>query len=100
MERAVALYPQRIATLLKLSEVQLILKQHNTALETIDRILRIDPQNPEAYFMFGMIFKEMGDTARAVNSFQEAVELDADLIDAWINLGPSGWNTCCWLCTQ
>lgn len=87
LERAVELFPERIPTLLKLSEFQLITKMYPESMKTIDRILKIDPQNAEAYFMFGMNFKESGDTARAINSFQSAVELDPDLIDAWITLG-------------
>ncbi|MCB0614808.1 MAG: tetratricopeptide repeat protein [Phaeodactylibacter sp.] len=87
MERAAELYPDRIPTLLKLSEFQLILKQYEESMKTIDRILKIDPQNAEAFFMFGMNFKERGDTVRAINSFQKAVEYDSDLVDGWINLG-------------
>ncbi len=87
MEKAAALYPDRISTLLKLSEFQLILRQYEASLKTIDRVLQIDPRNGEAYFMFGMNFKETGDTARAINSFQEAVEINPDNTDAWINLG-------------
>ncbi len=87
LESAARDFPERIPTLLKLSEFQLILKQHEASMRTLDRILQIDPQEPEAFFMFGMNFKETGDTARAINSFQEAVELDAGLIDGWINLG-------------
>ncbi|MCB0563161.1 MAG: tetratricopeptide repeat protein [Phaeodactylibacter sp.] len=87
MERAAELYPDRIPTLLKLSEFQLILKQYEESMKTIDRILKIDPQNAEAFFMFGMNFKELGDTVRAINSFQKAVEYDSDLVDGWIHLG-------------
>ena len=87
MERAATLYPERIPTLLKLSEVQLILKQYEESMRTIDRILKIDPREPEAFFMFGMNFKEMGDTSRAINAFQEVVEIDPDITDAWIVLG-------------
>lgn len=87
MERAAALYPKRIPTLLKLSEFYFILKQYDRSMETIDQVLRIDPQNAEAYFMFGMNFKEKEDINRAINSFQQAVEIDPKLIDAWINLG-------------
>ncbi len=87
MERAVKLYPERIPTLLKYSEFQLILKMNEPSLQTIDKILRLDPQNADAYFMMGLNFKEMGDTIRAINSFQKAVEFDPDLIDGWINLG-------------
>jgi tetratricopeptide (TPR) repeat protein len=87
MERAAELYPDRTLTLLKLSEVQFILKQHEESMRTIDRILQINPREPEAFFMFGMNFKEMGDTSRAINSFQEVVEIDPDITDAWILLG-------------
>lgn len=87
MKRAAELYPERIPTLLKLSEFQLILKRHEESMRTIDQILRLDPQNPDAYLMFGMNFKELGDTIRAINSFQKSVEFDSDMIDSWINLG-------------
>ncbi|GJM31211.1 MAG: hypothetical protein DHS20C18_02120 [Saprospiraceae bacterium] len=87
MERAAQLYPKRIPTLLKLSEFQLILKMNEASLKTIDKVLQIDPQNSEAFFMMGLNFKEMEDINRAINSFQKAVELDPDLVDGWINLG-------------
>lgn len=86
MQRAAALHPERIPTLLKLCEIQLILKMNQESMETIDKVLRIDPQNADAYFMFGLNFKELGDTARAVGSFQKAVEFEPHLTDAWINL--------------
>ncbi len=87
MERAAKLHPERIPTLLKLSEFQMILKQHQASMRTVDQILTLDPQNSEAYFMFGMNFKELGDTVRAINSFQSAVEYEPDHLDGWINLG-------------
>lgn len=87
MERAASLYPERIPTLLKLCEFQMILTKNTESLKTIDKILKIDPQNAEAYFMMGMNFKDLKDTSRAINAFQESVEFDSDLLDAWINLG-------------
>ncbi len=87
MEQAAERYPQRIPTLLKLSEFQHILKMHEESMRTIDRVLKIDPQNADAYFMFGMNFRETGDTIRAINSFQKAVELNSEIADGWINLG-------------
>lgn len=87
MEEAARRFPDRIPTLLKLSEFQLILNKNEESMKTIDRILKLDPQNSEAFFMFGMNFKETGDTNRAINSFQEAVSYNPDLVDAWINLG-------------
>lgn len=87
VERAAQLYPERIPTLLKLAEFQFILKQYDESVKTVDRILRLDAQNADAYFWFGMNFKERGDTVRAINSFQKAVEFEAGLVDGWINLG-------------
>lgn len=87
MERVAKLYPEHIPTLLKLSEFYHILKMHEESMRTIDQILQIDPQNAEAFFMFGLNFKELKDVNRAINSFQKAVDYDPDLIDAWINLG-------------
>lgn len=87
MNRVVMLFPKRIASLLKLSEYQLILKLYDNSMLTLNEIIRQDPQNAEAYFMLGMNFMETGDKGKAINSFQTAVEMDSDLIDGWIMLG-------------
>lgn len=87
MELAAERFPERTLTLLKLSEFQLILKQYEESMRTIDQVLRLNPQEPEAYFMFGLNFREMGDTARAINSFQQAVEINPEMTDAYLILG-------------
>jgi tetratricopeptide (TPR) repeat protein len=87
MERIVELYPERIPSLLKLSEFQLIVKQNQESIKTISRILQIDKQNADAFFMMGMNLKEMKETDRAIAAFKNAAAADADLIDAWVNLG-------------
>ncbi len=87
MERAAALAPTRLPTLLKLTEFYLITKQYGQALQTIDKILKQDPQNSEAYFLTGMVFKEQNDEARAINAFQKAVDLNAGNKDAFFELG-------------
>ena len=87
MQKAAKLYPARIPTLLKLAEFQYILKQYTPSLQTVDQVLRIDPQLGEAYFMMGRNYKEMEEEDRAIASFQKAVDNDPDLIDAWAMLG-------------
>ncbi len=87
MQKAAELFPQHIPTLQKLSTTQLMLKQYDESMKTIERIFSIDPQNADGFLTLGLNLKEMGDTARAINSFQKAVNYNADLIDAWINLG-------------
>ena len=60
MEATTQMFPERIASLLKLSEFQLILKRYSEAINTLNRIQQIDPQNADAYFMKGMVLKENG----------------------------------------
>lgn len=87
MEKVARLHPDRIPTWLSLAELQLILKQHENALFSLEHIRARDPQNAEMFFMFGTVFNDMGKTDQALNAYQTAVEQEPDLIDAWINLG-------------
>lgn len=87
METVVAKNPDRIPSLLKLSEFQMILKQHEASFKTVNQILTKSPRHPEGYYMLGMNFKAIGDTAKAINSFQTTVEEDSEHIDAYIQLG-------------
>ncbi len=80
-------FPDDITTLLKLSENHLILKNYEQSMLAANKVLNIDPQHPEGFFMLGMNFRDAGDTNRAINSFQEATEIEPDLYDAWIILG-------------
>jgi tetratricopeptide (TPR) repeat protein len=87
MELAAAKFPKRVPTLLKLAEFQMILKQSDESLLTVTRILELEPNNAEAFVMMGMNFEQKGEEARAINSYQIAVEKDPDLADIWIRLG-------------
>lgn len=87
MEKAGRLFNERIPTLLKLSETQMLLSQHENSVFTVNEILRLDPQNNDAYFMLGMNFRATGQLDKAINSFQTAVENDPEMVDAWIILG-------------
>ena len=87
IERCVELFPKRIPSLLKLSETQLILKQYENSLATTSRILTINPETAEAYFMMGMNLRSIPDIERAKVAFRKATEIDPELVDAWLILG-------------
>lgn len=87
LQRATEVYPDSLDTKLKLAEYQLILKQYDASVATIGEVLQKDAQNANALFYLGLNFQEQGDRDRAIGAFQSAVEIDPDLIDAWIILG-------------
>ncbi len=86
MKIVTGMHPRRIISHLKYAEIQYILKQYDNSITIINNILRMDPQNNEAYFMLGLNFMEMGQTDKAINSFQTAVELNPEMTDAWMLL--------------
>lgn len=87
LTRLVELHPENVEGLLRLAQMKHYLRKYDEELSLLDRVLRIDVNNSQAYFMKGMAFKESGDTAKAVSSMQTAVEQDPDYYNAWIQLG-------------
>jgi tetratricopeptide (TPR) repeat protein len=81
--------PENTDVLLELATDYFLLPspKYNLALERLKDLLKIDIQNSEAYFYRGMIFKEIGDTAAAIRSFQTAAETNPDYYEAYMQLG-------------
>lgn len=87
LEACVEKFPGDKLSRLKLAEFQLILKMYEASLATLDQLEIIDPQLADVFFMRGLNYKELEQTDEAIANFQKAVQLDASLVDAWINLG-------------
>lgn len=87
LEKALSLDPKNINALEKIAELYLYVQQYDKSISYLDQILKIDIQNPKAYFMKGMNFKEKGDSTRAIGSFQTAIEQKKDYYDAYQQLG-------------
>lgn len=87
MRKVLKLYPTRVHTLLKLAEMEYIVKRHDVSMYNLNLIIKDNPQNAEAFFMLGMNFRAVGQIDKAINSFQTAVEFDSELLDAWVILG-------------
>lgn len=58
-----------IFILLKLSEYYFIFIQYEEFMKAIDCVFKIDLQNVEVYFMFGMNFEEWQDMVCVINSY-------------------------------
>ncbi|MFH1321709.1 MAG: tetratricopeptide repeat protein, partial [Bacteroidota bacterium] len=87
LEKCILLEPKHVEALLKLAELHLITRQYKKTIEIVNTVLGIDKHNAKAYFILGTNFKETGDSARAISSFQTAVEKDPDHYHAYVELG-------------
>lgn len=61
--------------------------KYQIALDRLNTILKKDIQYSDAYFYKGLIYKETGDTAKAISNFQTAIETNPDHYDAYMQLG-------------
>lgn len=87
MQKTVGTFPDHIHSWLKLTEFQIVLKKYDEAMQSVQTILKKDPQNADAYIMMGTVLDETGDPKRAILAFKKATEIDPFLVDAWINTG-------------
>lgn len=86
-EKCLQLEPENIEANLKLSELYMYIKVYPKAIDYANTVLRINKNNQKAYFIKGFVYKESGDTSRAISSFTTVVELDPENYDAYIQLG-------------
>jgi len=85
--KAVRLAPDSTEARLKLAELRLVKREYAEAMRWVNDALRLDDQDPKAYFLKGWIHREAGDTALAISSYRTAVERDPAFYNAYIALG-------------
>ena len=86
-EKAIQYDETNADALVKLGEVNFYLRRYEDALIYINDALREDDQLPQAYFLKGFIYKELGDTTLAKSSFQTATEVNPNHFEAYMELG-------------
>lgn len=87
LNKAIEINVDDTASYLKLAELEFYFKEYKNTFDFLDKALQLDPQNAKAYFIRGMAYKEMGDTAKAVRALQVAVDYDQDYYHAYMQLG-------------
>ena len=86
LERALTLDPANADANMKLAEIYFYVKQYDQSIAYIDGVLKSDLHHAKAYFLKGMNFKEKGDTAKAISSFQTTIEQNQNYYAAYMQL--------------
>ena len=82
LNKAVDVDPFDSRPLVKLGELNLLQQNYNLAAAYIDKALKVETYNPQAYFAKGMYFMmAQQDTANALKNFQLAYEQDDKFYD-------------------
>ena len=87
IQKAIARNPEDQKARLKIAKLFLYIRQYPGAFEQINIVLRKNAREPEAYYLKGLIYKDMKDTAKAISSFFTALNSSPDYRDALIQLG-------------
>lgn len=85
-EKVVELEPKNKDAYLKLAELYFYVRGYQKSLLYSNEALKLDKNLVRAYYLRGFAYKEMGDTAKAVSSFNTVIDLQNDY-DAYIQLG-------------
>lgn len=87
LTNALRLDPKSTDALLKFAEFQLYLQDYPLVFENVNKALKENKYLAKGYFLKGMAYMEMKDTAMAISSFQTCVEQDAEYYHAHMLLG-------------
>ncbi len=85
-ENVIKIKPDFIEAKVKLADLYYVVKEHKKSIDLLNVLLAENKANVDAYFLRGMNFKEMGDTASAISSFQKAYAIDDKNYDAVMQL--------------
>ena len=85
--KCLSLDPKNVQANLKLAELDLYIKNYKESIQYANEALKIDKYQAKAYFIKGFVYKESGDTAKALSTFQTCVEQDPSNYDAYMQLG-------------
>ena len=88
IRKAIELNPDDPKAHMKIAKMLVYTRDYPNAFKEINKVLREDAMNPEAYFLKGMIYKDLSDSsAKALSSFLTAIQIQPDYKDALFQLG-------------
>lgn len=87
LEKVAAKFPENTEGLLKLAELYYFVKQYDPAFEKINQALKLNVNLAKGYYLKGSIYKEVGDTAKAISSLETTLEQDNKHYGAFFDLG-------------
>lgn len=87
LENVIKKFPDNVEALLKLAELYYIVKQYQTALDYVNKALKVDENMARAYHLKGTIYAESGDTIKAISSLVTATEQNNKYFEAFYDIG-------------
>ena len=84
---AVELQPDYEEPLYRLAQFELYLRNYQESINYANDMLRVDARDDRPFMVKGLCYKELGDTAKAIQNFLEATTENPDNYDGYVELG-------------
>lgn len=85
--KVIQMQPENKDARLRLAKTYLYAGDNNSSLAEVKRLIEMDKTAFEPYFIAGMNYKELKDTATAIQHFQNALQFKPDFYEAYMQLG-------------
>lgn len=87
LNQAIKIDPNNFDSHARLAWLYYYVKSYDPAIQAVNEAIRLQPFNERVYYLKGNIYKEKGDTLKAISSYQTAVEQRSDFYEAYLQLG-------------
>lgn len=81
------LFPDDFNLLIAETNIYLATDEKEKAMKNLEQALEVDNTNPSIFFAVGTIYDQMGDIAKAISAYENAIALNATYFEANYNLG-------------
>ncbi|MFT4969101.1 MAG: tetratricopeptide (TPR) repeat protein [Chitinophagales bacterium] len=87
MSKGINMNPENEELYIKAIEYNYYLQNYEASLNFANDLIQINKYNADAYFLKGMIVKEIGQEDKAISTFQTCIEVDPSFYNAHMQLG-------------
>ncbi|MCF8373624.1 MAG: tetratricopeptide repeat protein [Bacteroidales bacterium] len=87
LEKCVEIDPENQDATIKLAEIYLYVQQYKESMEWVLKAQKLNANNAHVYFVKSLIYKETGDTMRAIDNLFTVIEKDPESYEGYMLLG-------------
>lgn len=86
MQKAIAIDPGDVTSYLLAGKYAYIVQEYQASVDFLNQALDLQITNPDAYFLKGAVYRDMGDTVKAISNFLTCTEQDPSYGEAYLQI--------------
>jgi tetratricopeptide (TPR) repeat protein len=92
LQRGYQLYPDTSLILFELVNYYLAIGNEDEGMKFLTLAQEKESGNPSIYFAKGTLYERMGEKEKAMEAYQESLEVDPEFFNSWFNIGALHFN--------